>query len=221
MKLIIFLISNKNYNQILNAFSHTKSLKSTNSLPNNLKYKNISANDRQSICNLFADFFSSVYQSSDAMKLNSQKRANNFKVITISIDEVKRVLNKLDLYKVSSPDNIPAIFYKNLSAIISLPLQILYNKSLSEGKYPTLWKLSNMTPIFKSGNRSNVENYRPISILCTISKVFDRIIFNKLYEHVREHISSSQHGFVSGRSTQSNLLEYVNYIILLLLIVDK
>lgn len=103
--------------------------------------------------------------------------------------------------------------YKKLSGSISLPLSILYNKSLTEGKYPVLWKMSYVTPTFKSGNRSKVENYRPISILCAASKVFERLIFNRLYEHVRKQINPKQHGFVPGKSTQTNLIEYTNFIV--------
>lgn len=73
--------------------------------------------------------------------------------------------------------------------------------------------MSFISPIFKSGNRSKVENYRPISILCSISKVFERIVFNRLYTHIKECISLSQHGFVSGRSTLTNLLEYVHTVV--------
>lgn len=163
------------------------------------------------IDNLLADYFASVYQRQDHEVINKNQLTSDFIMSPILIDEVKSILVKLDHYKASSPDNKPAIFYKNLSGSIILPLSILYNKSLSE--YPTLWKTSYVTPTFKTGNRSTVENYRPISILCTISKVFERLIFNRLYAHVREHIRPSQHGFVSGKSVQSNLLEYMNFIV--------
>ena len=125
---------------------------------------------------------------------------------------MKVILDKLDEFKVSSPDNVPSIFYKRLSSIISLPLSILFNKSLREGVYPSAWKISNVTPVYKSGKKSDVCNYRPISILSAASKVFERIIFNKVYNHVRDFITPAQHGFVTGKSTLTNLLEFATQI---------
>lgn len=194
-------------------FSYTKARKATNSLPNVVHHENVTASDRQSACNLFAKYFASVYQQPDQKTITKNQLLTDFVMAPICSEEVKKILDRLDQYKVSSPDNLPAIFYKNLSASICLPLSILYNKSLAEGKHPALWKVSFVTPAFKTGNRSNVENYRPISILCTISKVLERIIFDRLYEHVKMHIVRPQHGFVPGKSTITNLLEYINFIV--------
>lgn len=194
-------------------FSYTKSLKASNSLPNVIRNNDVTANNRQSICDLFGEYFASVYQVPDHEKITINPDAKVFNTPLISTAEVKKILVKLDQNKASSPDALPALFYKKLSNSISLPMTLLFNKSLTEAKYPTTWKESFIIPVFKSGNRSNVQNYRPISILCTISKVFERIIFNRLYEHIRDQISRSQHGFVSGRSTLTNLLEYLNFII--------
>lgn len=194
-------------------FSYTKSQRATNSLPNLVHHNDTTADNRQSVCNLFADYFASVYQRPDQKIEPGNQRLADFKMAPIEIEEVVTILNKLDQYKVSSPDEIPAIFYKNLSNSISVPLTILFNKSIDEGKFPEQWKISYILPTFKSGNRSKVENYRPISILCAISKVMERIMFNRLYAHVKEYISIYQHGFVQGKSVQSNLLEYVNFIV--------
>lgn len=108
----------------------------------------------------------------------------------ITIYDVKVILRKLDQFKVSSPDGIPAIFYKNLSLSISLPLSILFNKSIQEGVFPSAWKTSNVTPVYKTGKKSDVCNYRPINILAAVSKVFERIIFNKVRERVHHVISA-------------------------------
>lgn len=194
-------------------FSYTKSLKASNSLPNVVHHNGSSSSDRQSVCNMFASYFASVYQQPDHERINIRQVTADFKLSPISPEEVKVILEKLDQYKVSSPDNLPAIFFKKLARVISLPLSMLFNKSVTEGKYPDPWKESFITPVFKSGNRSNVNNYRPISILCAISKVFERIIFNQLYKHISDHISPVQHGFVFGRSTQTNLLEFIHFVV--------
>lgn len=194
-------------------FAYTKSLKSSNSLPNVIHHDGVSARDRRAACSMFAEYFASVYQQPDSERIPITEPAKKFLMPTVTSTVVKSVLDRLDQYKVSSPDNFPSIFFKKLSRSISSPLAIIYNKSLEEGHFPTRWKVSFVTPTFKSGNRSKVENYRPISILCAMSKVFERIVFNQLYIHIKPHISPSQHGFVPGRSTQTNLLEYVTFVV--------
>ena len=62
------------------------------------------------------------------------------------------------------------------------------------------------TPIFKSGDKSSVKNYRPISLLCTISKVLERLVFICVADHVADYISNCQFGFTKGRSSQQQLL---------------
>lgn len=194
-------------------FSYTKLLKSSNSLPNVIHYDGVSTSDRRAACAMFAEYFASVHQKPDSVRIPITEPANEFVIPAVTSVVVKSVLDKLDQYKVSSPDNFPAIFLKKTFTSISAPLAIIYNKSLMEGHFPTRWKASFITPKFKSGNRSEVENYRPISILCAMSKVFEPIVFNQLYIHIKPYISSSQQGFVPGRSTQTNLLEYVSYVV--------
>lgn len=149
-------------------FSYTKSLKASNSLPNAVVYNGISASTKESVSDLFADYFSSVYQKPDSERTTKVRIATDFNMAPITSEGVKRILAKLDQYKVSSPDNVPAIFYKKLCSSICIPMAIIFNKSLIEGKYPTPWKVSFISPTFKTGNRSKAENYRPISILCAI-----------------------------------------------------
>lgn len=193
-------------------FSYTKSLKSSNSVPNVIQYQNVTAKDNQSICDVFAKYFQSVYQEPDSDTIPVQPSPSKFKIPQFPPSKIKPVLDKLDHYKVSSPDSIPAIFYKSTSASISLPLSLLYNKSIAEKKFPTVWKESFVTPIHKSGSKTKATNYRPISILCTISKIFERLMFNELYAHTRPKINRSQHGFIVGKSTLTNLIEYSNYV---------
>lgn len=112
----------------------------------------------------------------------------------------------------NSPDGIPSIFYKKTIDSLAIPLLIIFKKCLVEMKYPTKWKLSYITPIFKAGDISKVENYRPISILPAISKIFDKLIYEHIRSRVEHLISLKQHGFTRGRSTATNLLEFVDYL---------
>ncbi len=73
---------------------------------------------------------------------------------------------------------------------------------------PAEWKIHCITPIHKSGDRASVANYRPISLLCSTSKVMERIIYNKMIESLEPAMASSQFGFLKGRSTLQQLLTF-------------
>lgn len=68
--------------------------------------------------------------------------------IVFSTDDIKNILKVFHINKVTSPDDIPVMFYKNLSQTLSLPLKILFNKSLKERVFPDRWKTSFITPTF-------------------------------------------------------------------------
>lgn len=98
------------------------------------------------------------------------------------------------------PENISPLFLRNCAMNLSVPLCILFNMSLTSGIFPAQWKTSRITPIFKFGSRSNVENYRGIAILPTIGKLNVYYAHNPHFRHV---ITEFQH----GRSTSTNLIE--------------
>ena len=89
---------------------------------------------------------------------------------------------------------------------------VVFNKSLREGTFPDCWKLAFINPIYKKGNKAFVENYRPVSILNALSKVFERLVLNHISPFVYSLISSRQHGFVPNRSTSTNLLVFSDYV---------
>jgi hypothetical protein len=84
-------------------------------------------------------------------------------------------------------------------------LHFLYNLILTTSVYPCLWKVGKICPIFKSGKKNIISNYRPVTILPHISKVFESIIYSYIYTNVQNVISEHQHGFFRGRSTSTNL----------------
>ena len=71
---------------------------------------------------------------------------------------------------------------------------------------PSPWKSTNVVPIHKKGDKHNVQNYRPISLLPIVSKIMERVIFETLYTHVKDSLHSLQHGFIRGRSCTTQLL---------------
>ena len=93
--------------------------------------------------------------------------------------------------------------------LITIPFCNIFNKSLSSGSFPGDWKCVRVTPLFKQGERTDVNNYRPISVISVIAKVFERIVYNQLYGFLanEEIITKQQSGFRSLHSTVTALLE--------------
>ena len=93
--------------------------------------------------------------------------------------------------------------------LISIPLCNIFNNSLSSGLFPDDWKCARVTPLCKQGERTDVNNYRPISVISIIAKVFERIVYDQLYSFLanEEIITNQQSGFRSLHSTVTALLE--------------
>ncbi|CAH2092234.1 unnamed protein product [Euphydryas editha] len=109
-------------------------------------------------------------------------------------------------------DYIPPIYFINCASSLTVPLAITYNASLRTGSFPTVWKLAKLIPIFKSGKRDKVENYRLISSLSVLGKIFESLVYPYIYAQLKSFISDRQHGFVHGRSTNSNLVNYSEFL---------
>jgi Reverse transcriptase (RNA-dependent DNA polymerase) len=129
------------------------------------------------------------------------------------VGEVEQALLDLDVNKGPGPDKIPSSILKYCAASFSLPLCLIFNRSLATSVFPEKWKLSFVTPIFKNGKRNDVSNYRGIAILSAVAKLFELLICRSMYEDLKGLLSENQHGFVKGRSTVSNLVEYSSFIL--------
>jgi hypothetical protein len=102
------------------------------------------------------------------------------------------------------------IVIKNETA---LPLSMLFNKSLKLGVFPSDWKMSHAIPLFKKGDNSLVSNYRPVAMLCCISKVLEEIVYKHLYNHLHQNLLlyKFQSVFLPGHSTNHQHLTSVTF----------
>ena len=101
---------------------------------------------------------------------------------------------------------------KELADTISAPLAIIFQATVHTSDLPQQWKDASITPIFKKGDRRVAANYRPVSLTSVVCKVMERLVVNQVLDHVKGNslLCEEQHGFQSGRSTVTNLLEALN-----------
>lgn len=163
-------------------WSYIKSKKKSSSLPCCLHYGANTFNAGDSISEAFSKFFHSSFLTSSSSLVSPVVDVPPMSVASlgaISVEEIQvcRLLKQLDSAKSAGPDQLPAIFLIRCSDTIALPITLLFRRSLTESIVPDVWKRAYVTPIFKKGNRTEVSNYRPISKLCIISKVLEKIKF--------------------------------------------
>jgi hypothetical protein len=127
---------------------------------------------------------------------------------------VKQLLLKLDTSTATGQDQINNRILKECASALCVPLSALFNKSLDLGIFPSSWKEAMVTAIFKKQDRQLKENYRPISLLSCISKIFERIIYNKLYSHLKTNklLDVNNSGFQENDSSILRLLSLTDTI---------
>ena len=118
----------------------------------------------------------------------------------------------MDKNKSSGPDEILPIVLSQCAKSLASSLCALINKSLELGQFPENWRNANICPIYKSGDKSDIAIYRPISLLSVASKVAESCIFNRIYPLLHDQIYTLQHGFIKGRSTVTQLLQVLHNI---------
>ena len=163
---------------------------------------------------LFNDFFSNqcrlIANNSILPTFNflTDKRIDQ---ISIKKDEIVYLVWNLNPNKVSCSDGISGQMLLLCDDSVGMPLKIIFENILISSLYPGMWKLANVTPIPKKGDKQSIINYRPISLLPIGGKIFEKIIFNNLYAYLNANnlITKNQSGFRPGDSTTNQLLCYL------------
>ena len=111
-------------------------------------------------------------------------------------------------------DGVSSKMIKFVIQSIAIPLSHIFNLSLSSGTFPEKLKKSRVIPIFKNGSKHDCNNYRPISLLSSISKILEKIVANRLIDHLDNNnlLYTHQYGFTPGKSTEQNLLQVLDYV---------
>ena len=204
-----------NFDDELNPNSTTKkfwsSVKSSSKLariPEKMHLENTIRNNPEDIANLFNQHFYNQFSDSSNYDIDIDFSNDPFSELTINESCIYNALKQMNPNKSRGPDDIGGLLLKNCARSISYPLTIMFNTSFKTGSLPTEWKMANIVPVFKKGDKACIENYRPISLTCIVSKVFEKCIRDELLTHCNELIHDTQHGFLSHKSCTSQILPF-------------
>ena len=119
----------------------------------------------------------------------------------INVQKVIKLLKAIDASKATG-------LLKIATEVVAPSLTGIFNQSLVTGIFPSDWKMAKVSPIFKNGSKSDLNNYRPISVIPTVAKIFEKIIYDQLYQYLNDGLlNSGQSGFRSLHSIVTALLE--------------
>ena len=179
--------------------------------------------NQQTIANSFNDYFLTIAEklmgANQIDKLSQLKNRApihyilqnyrypfpNIKFRYTSTEETEKIIKSLKTTNAHGYNDISIKILKWSPPFISSPLTYIFNKSLELGSFPPRLKYSTVIPIFKTRDKLNMSNYRPISLLMSSSMIFEKIIYTRIYAHVVLHkiLANEQYGFRSSLSTDN------------------
>jgi len=162
------------------------------------------------------NYFSSVFTREnleympEAVKIFQGDQSDYLMQIDITEEEVLHKLLSINVNKSVGPDEIHGKLLYEIRNEIVKPLTHLFKLSLCLGQVPQDWRDANVIPLYKKGSRHQASNYRPVSLTSVVGKMLEKIVKFRLMEHLDKHklIRETQHGFQTGKSCLSNLLEF-------------
>ena len=189
-------------------------------------------NDYKKIAEVFNTHFTSIAKTiaanNDPNNCSTKNRKNTMhthylsqfstctfpilKLTPLSTKNIRNVIKSLKSKNSHGYDEISTKLLKLSAPFILSPLTHICNKSLSSGIFPDRLKYSEIKPLFKKGDKLNISNYRPISVLSSFSKVLEKAVYNQLYDHCRKHniLVGEQFGFRNKLATTDAIYQLIN-----------
>ncbi|XP_074653608.1 uncharacterized protein LOC141907764 [Tubulanus polymorphus] len=173
------------------------------------------ANNHEKV-EVFNTYFAGVFTKEDITYIPEPpamlRSITSITSIEITPETVAKKLKALPINKAMGPDQIHPRILHEAADTLSVSLAHLFDKTLKAGKIPGNWKEAHVKPIHKKGTTSKAENFRPVSLTSCVCKVMESIVRDKVMLHLLDNniISPDQHGFVKGKSTNTQLAETLN-----------
>jgi hypothetical protein len=176
------------------------------------------------ICNSFNKFFSEIGHTTAALIQNTDINfktyltPNTYPTFTFDLvnsSEIDKIISSLKSKHSTGQDNISTVLIKSLKDELIAPITLIANQMLTTSVFPNPLKIAKVKPLYKKGDRQLCNNYRPISLLPSISKILEKVMLLQLDRHFSTNniYYSSQYGFQKNKSTEHALLELTDRIL--------
>ena len=211
------LVNNFAFNKDYKIFKYIKNIISHNSIPVSVHFGNSSASSDLHKASLFNEFFHTTFTPSsrppNLPTLSDPPQSSTLSDIIFSPTEVYEALTTLDPSKAKGIDGISPVTLSRCALALYEPIHHLFSLCINQSNIPNEWRIHLISPIFKSGEKTSVTNYRPISLLCILSKVLERLIYDKIIDFVTSSICNVQFGFLKSRSSVQQLLLFYDHLL--------
>lgn len=216
----------KNKTCTKNLWSVVKEICNSNNSQNNItkirNEENSIVTDTLEICNIFNNIYSNIgknmaakiYRNNNYKEQKIKTNGNSMFLAPTNPIEVRNCILKLKPNRAPGIDGIKSITLKNIADEISEIFAFIINRMFETGYYPMVFKISVVKPLFKSGDKMLVTNYRPISLITGFAKVVEMLLKLRLCNFLRKYdiLSDKQFGFIEGKSTQDAIAELTKKI---------
>ena len=177
-------------------------------------------NDASNMANLLQDQYSQVFSDPSEITVepaepDQDNLCPTIEDIEFNEEDIVKAIDDISRHSATGPDKFPAEVLKECKHQLCLPIKHLWRTSLDCSEIPSVYLQQTIVPIFKKGDRSQPENYRPVSLTSHIIKIFERVMRKRLVDHIENNnlLSNQQHGFRQKRNCLTQLIHHIEDIL--------
>ncbi|CAB3989406.1 Hypothetical predicted protein [Paramuricea clavata] len=203
----------KTINKLTNKQSKTTVISEIQNDNQNLNKKHEIADALNSHFNEVASrLVNNMPQSSRTFESYVTRSDTQFTIQNVSLTKVYKLLSTIKTSKSAGHDRIPGKLLRDAAEVIAPSLSAIFNASINTGIFPEDFKIAIISPIHKTGSKTNCDNYRPISVLSSVAKIYEKLVTEQLeiYLETNHILAEQQAGFRKNHSTQTSLLYITN-----------
>ena len=195
-------------------FQNLKSFRCIPDLPTKMKFAGNSISGPLKIANAFNQHFASVFREDTSplsVPLASADPTICLEDMYFTNSEVKSMIFSCHSGS-ESYDKLQPILLKTFSPAIVPVVTEIFNKIIIQQEFPKSWKKAIIKPLHKKESRIDIENYRPVSMLCALSLIFEKLLYRKFRDRLWKNLDNRQHGFRTKHSTITQMIQYCEKI---------
>ena len=195
-------------------WAHVKSKSKNHRLPECMSLNGIFRNSPLDKANLFNSYFFDQFSGASNYDISIDWTDDSLFDIDFDALEIKGLLSDMNSNKACGPDGIHGKILKQCAVSLAHPLSMLFRLSYNCGSLPKDWRVANVVPVHKKGSKDNIENYRPISLTSLVMKTFEKILKKEILARTAHLLDERQHGFLSQKSCTTNMVGFLDGIVL-------